>query len=555
MSIGVSFLMAASAFAAAATTGNEGNATMNQNASGIVDGGPRIVNIINFIRAVEPRVEMDLMEPVVNQIRLAKEHNLPATFLLQYDALIEERFVSLLKSELDDRYEVGAWLEIVQPLVEKAGLKWRGRYPWDWYTHVGFSIGYTPQEREKLIDVFMADFKVVFGAYPRSVGSWFIDAYTLGYLADKYGVIASCNCKDQMGTDGYTLWGGYWNQAYYPSRLNALMPAQNAAQQIPIPVFRMLGSDPIYQYDVNVGTAHQSVVTLEPVYKEGGGSPSWVRWFFNVVTDAPCGAFAYAQVGQENAFGWPAMKDGLTDQIALLEGLSKQGKVRVETLADSAKWYKQQFETTPATCVVAMDDWKGEGRRALWYDSKFYRTSIAWEGDSLRIRDIHLFDERYPERYLDSTVTTNWCVYDTLPILDGFSWSSETELAGIRPVLIGADGNAAPLTGGVPRVSQESAKELRIVWPLKPEGVLTLHCEEDGLRLSAEGVANWALDMTWKTEKTPPIESVEERAVHYRHNGFAYALRLAKGTCARVDNEPHIRITPENGTIELTFGR
>ena len=30
------------------------------------------------------------------------------------------------------------------------------------------------------------------------------------------------------GTDGYTLWGGYWNQAYYPSRLNSYMPAQHS---------------------------------------------------------------------------------------------------------------------------------------------------------------------------------------------------------------------------------------------------------------------------------------------------------------------------------------
>lgn len=57
----------------------------------------------------------------------------------------------------------------------------------------------------------------IFGVYPKSVGSWFIDAVTLKYMAERYGVVASCNCKDQIGTDGYTLWGGYWNQGYYPS--------------------------------------------------------------------------------------------------------------------------------------------------------------------------------------------------------------------------------------------------------------------------------------------------------------------------------------------------
>jgi hypothetical protein len=104
---------------------------------------------------------------------------------------------------------------------------------------VGFATGYTPAEREKIIDVYMADFKEVFGYYPRSVASWFIDAQTLKYMYDKYQIVASANCKDQYGTDGYTLWGGYWNQAYYPSKINSYMPAQNAANQIPVPIFRM----------------------------------------------------------------------------------------------------------------------------------------------------------------------------------------------------------------------------------------------------------------------------------------------------------------------------
>lgn len=84
--------------------------------------------------------------------------------------------------------------------------------------------------------------------------------------------MASCNCKDQYGTDGYTLWGGYWNQAYYPSRLNGYMPAQTQEGQIPVPVFRMLGSDPIYQYDTGLGHSIQGVITLEPVYGDAGGS-------------------------------------------------------------------------------------------------------------------------------------------------------------------------------------------------------------------------------------------------------------------------------------------
>ena len=238
---------------------------------------PRIVNIVNFIRNIEPRseeiTETVLYETVARQAAQLAEYGLPATFLLQYDALINPRYRKLLTQDVYPGTEVGGWWEITQPHVEAAGLKWRGRYPWDWHADVGFATGYTPEERRKLVDVYMEKFKEVFGKYPTAIGSWFIDAYTLGYMYDKYGIVASCNCKDQIGTDGYTLWGGYWNQAYYPSRVNAYMPAQTREGQIPVPVFRMLGSDPIYQYDNCVGGALQGVISLEPVYGDSGGPP------------------------------------------------------------------------------------------------------------------------------------------------------------------------------------------------------------------------------------------------------------------------------------------
>src|SRR5581483_3474477 len=228
---------------------------------------PKIVNIVNFIRLLEPRdaaITQDVLyQTVVKQVAIMRKNKLVGTFLLQYDALMDPRYQSLLRSLPKDSFEIGAWWEIPQPLVEKAGLPWRGRYPWDWRANIGFSTGYTPAQREKLIDVYMADFKSIFGYFPQSVGSWFIDVHSLRYMYEKYHIVASSNCKDQYGTDGYTLWGGYWNQAYYPSTINSYMPAQNKQHQIPVPIFRMLDSDPVRQYDTGLDTARQSVITLE----------------------------------------------------------------------------------------------------------------------------------------------------------------------------------------------------------------------------------------------------------------------------------------------------
>jgi hypothetical protein len=520
----------------------------------------RLVNIVNFIRAVEPRGALDLVTPVVRQIALVNAHRLPATWLLQYDALTQGPYVEMLQAGLGPEQEIGGWFEVVQPLVEKAGLPWRGRHPWDWHSHVGFSVGYTPVERERLVDVFMADFFAAFGRYPASVGSWLMDAHTLGYLHDRYGLVASCNCKDQWGTDGYTLWGGYWNQAYYPSRRNAFMPAQTAAAQIPVPTFRMLGSDPIYQYDAGLFDGSnctevqaQGVVSLEPVYTEGGGNPAWVRWFFDIITDAPCLAFGYTQVGQENSFGWPAMAQGLTDQVEWLAALQAEGRVRVVTLADAGRWFTAQFPVTPATAVTALDDYRREGRKSVWYQSRHYRANLYWHGAQCRIRDLHLFHEAYTERYLITACPSAACTYDTLPLAEGFLWSGGGIVSGLVPMCRPADGPAEPLRGGDPRVHEPDTTTLRIQWPLLAGGHLVTTCAEQAISWTAPG-DDWWLEMTWTADAAVPFLQVTGDCLRCRHAGFDYAVRCAPGRLELDLDGRRLRLWPVEGQVRVEMG-
>jgi hypothetical protein len=516
---------------------------------------PRIVNIVNFIRGVEPREPVDLVQPVREQIQLAKKYGIPSTFLLQYDALINPEFVELLKSELGPKDEIGAWIEVVQPQVEAAGLKWRGRFPWDWHTDVGFTVGYSPEERRKLMDVYMEKFKEVFGRYPKSVGCWIIDAPTLNYLSDKYKIVAACICKDQSGTDGYNLWGGYWNQAYFPSRLNAFMPAQTSAQQLNVPVFRMLGSDPIDQYDTGIGAERQGVITLEPVYPEAGGDPQWVRWFFDVNFKEPCLAFAYTQAGQENSFGWAAMEKGLKDQYPLLADLAKKGEIRLETMAESGEWFRKTFDHTPATAIVAPSDFKGRDRGSVWYESRFYRLNFYSEGDSWRIRDIHHFDEKYPERYLEARVETSDAFFDTLPIIDGYNWSTrDGDLAGIRLVGVKPDGSTEHLETGKPVVKETGKDELEIKIPIKAGGQIEIKCTPENVRFSVSGtMKKWVLEMSWSSEEKTAIQGVEGHKIRYNHNNHVYAANFADASVKKESDSNKIVITPQASSITLSF--
>ena len=277
-----------------------------------------IVNIITFIRSVEHRASFSIVEPIEEQIKLIDRYGFKATFLLQYDALLTPEYINLMKALDPNRYEIGLWYEIPRPLCEACGLPWTSELLWDPRCFCDFPVGYTKEQREMLIDEAFRKFKEVFGYYPRSMGSWFYDTHTIRHIEAKYGLDALCNCKEQYGTDGYTLWGGYYGQGYYPAKKNVFLPAQNKENQINIPLFRMLGSDHVYQYDFGMTVSEgarrvQEVITLEPAYtaKGGGGNPKWVDWYLKENYNGECLSFSYAQAGQENSFGWAKIKDGL----------------------------------------------------------------------------------------------------------------------------------------------------------------------------------------------------------------------------------------------------
>ena len=525
---------------------------------------PCIINFVNFIRQVEPRDERFtneyLFQTTANELAQLNEYGFRGTFLLQYDALVDSAYQQLMKEAKEKGHEVGAWWEITEPHVRDAGMTWRGRYPWDWHANVGFATGYTPEERERLVDTYMNRFHEIFGSYPESVGSWFIDAHTLQYFSDKYGITASCNCKDQYGTDGYTLWGGYWNQAYYPSRVNAYMPAQTSEGQIPVPVFRMLGSDPVLQYDNALDSRVQGVITLEPVYTGnggGGGNRQWIEWFLPAMANSKSLGFNYIQAGQENSFGWEAMKNGLTMQMPIIRQLADEGKVRVETLAESGRWFKERYPLTPATSVTVDDDFLHDGRRAAWYDSRFYRIGLFWEGDFFVIRDIHLFDESIESDYLRQAGTSTQCVYTTLPIVDGYLWSTSDERAGLRLVALQGESGTEEIPVFSHSFRQTAADQL-VVDQKTPYGTFTLTLNEDNITCSlrAKKKVNWAMEFTAAPKASLPFDELSAQEMRATWKGHPYAFHLQKGsfeTASSSSGKPTSwRMHPQRGKIVLS---
>ena len=508
----------------------------------------QIVNVINFIRGCEPRQEMDLYTPVIEQIKLINKYDLPATFLLQYDTLCDDRFIEIL-SQINGKTELGVWLEVVQPQCEAAGVKWRGRdgFPWDWHANAGFTVAYGREERERLADALFEKFKDRYGRYPRCIGSWAIDAHTYEYISGKYDVDAACTCRDQWGTDGYTFWGGYYNQAYYPCKNNMFCPAQTADEQINIPVFRMLGSDPIYQYDmgldVNGAAAEwQGVATLEPVYcgRDGGGNPDWVNWYFNENFSGRCIKFGYTQAGQENSFGWGSMCNGLTYQIGKIAELCKEGKLEALTLSDTGAWFKKEFQQTPPTVVSALTDRHGKNRFSVWYDCKNYRADVFGEFDKFWIRDIFLFREGYKERYLYSVNDSTAMTFDNLPFVDGNRYSGGGVRAGLYPF---ADGEELTYKSLEYKEDDNSAS---VIFKGTQAGDVRITMTERGMTVKAE--RDFTLVNASKKAGDEPEKKKEGNTLYLKHNGFEYKLTVTHGS---LENEDTFK--SDNGVMIFEF--
>lgn len=505
----------------------------------------QIINIVNFIRAVEPRCPIDLVTPVKKQIELMKKHRLKGTFLLQYDALILPEYQNILRSLDRECFEIGVWLEVVQPQVEKAGLMWRGRYPWDWHTHCGFTVGYTKEERERLADVLYEEFKSIFGYYPRVFGSWLIDTHTLRYIHSKYGADALCNCKEQYGTDGYTLWGSYYGQAYYPSSSNIFIPAKSEESQIPVPLFRMLGSDPVYQYDFGVDPKKESqgiqgVITLEPVYTAaGGGLTRWVDWYMKENFNGECLSFGYAQAGQENSFGWEAMKNGLEYQFDLFEKLQKAGKITVETLGESGRWFKEKYSTTPASAICAHNAYDDPDKNALWYCSKYYRIGLYGEKGALRIRDLYIFGDDLPDPYENTVCTENHATYETLPVIDGNRFTGNGIMSG---------GYMTFEDGTSPHFDQMIFAETSPSSVTATYGDIKIEFCETGLKITAPRPFTVENKIGVKSGKLPKVKDLSEDRLTLQYNDVEYSLILKQGSFVLPT-----KISSCNNTVEMVF--
>ena len=392
----------------------------------------KIVNIMNFVRTFEPRdaeSERLLFPTAKAELDLSLEMDLPSTFLLEYDALCDERYVELYRSVKDNpKIELGIWYEIVEPLTSAIGIPYNSArgYRWDWNIDPGYSMSYDLDTRRKLIDEAMRKFNEVFGFYPRTVGSWVLDTFTTNHLAENYNIDAFLICRDQINTDAYTMVGGYFSGGYYPSRNNVFTPGSDETR-VNVPVFRLLGADPIHNYDSRKYMSPSAptglgVYTLEPA-SEAGKRPEVIDWFFDTYYGTESIGMAYTQIGQENSF---STYDLITPLRFQYENLIRRG-VKFMTTSETGRLFKSTYERTPVSTVSSLKNWDTPNAKSIYYDCESYTANLFFFEGRVSLRSLYLFDDRVKDTYLTDTCTTFDSIHENLPLVDTYYQRGDTD--------------------------------------------------------------------------------------------------------------------------------
>lgn len=301
-----------------------------------------------FLTLVNPVRDRSLwadntLGPLRSQYAEIARFNFPATWLMQYDTLKDKDLVSEV-SDFGSNQEVGVFLEVSRGLAGDSGVNFPIYTRWSDPGTV-FLSAYSQSERRKLIDKLFTEFKNVYGYYPKSVGAWWIDSYSLNYMVEKYKIAAVLIVADQKVTDSYGVWGQWWGFPYRPSKANILVPASSLENRQDVVVIQWAQRDPVLAYG---GVGDYSGFSLQANdYIHVGQN---INYFKNLVSKYLDCQNPLAQItvgletGQES-LSQPKEYQNQLSYLFTLKGL------KAVTMSDFASEYKNVYEINPGIVV------------------------------------------------------------------------------------------------------------------------------------------------------------------------------------------------------------
>lgn len=374
-----------------------------------------------FITIVNPvRISKYTTDPVASirsQYGIIKRENLPATWLLTYGA-IEHAGVASVVKEMDQRQELGIFMEVTPNFAQEAGVTYNDTGSWHHATSV-FLSGYTQEERIKMIDTMFSSFKEKFGYYPTSVGAWWIDSFSLDYMKNKYGITANLGVADQFSTDGYQVWGQPWSIPFYPSKKHAGIPATSVDSKIDVVTIQWAPRDPLNGYrDSLYSTQDYPLLKLSTDYFDK---------LLDLYAKKHNNKFGQIVVGLEADLNPEGYGKEFANQTISISERWESGEFEVLTMKEFSEWYRWQFPNISPPHTIITRDFLDKPLTTIWYQSPQYRINVLHNDDDeeTSILDLRIYSDEIIEPYYNSPNKSFNLSINTPSIFDDIGFPSD----------------------------------------------------------------------------------------------------------------------------------
>lgn len=325
----------------------------------------------------------------IKQQELAHKYGLKTTIQMTYASLFNKEAIAIAKEHhkiFGD--EIG--LSLLGLPCEEFRKKYKTK---------DFCIWMFSMENKKAIvnDVF-EKFYEIFGFYPASTGSYYIDAELMNYIKEKYPSVkcAVATCWEEgpkayhtCNNSWYTLFdGGPW-APWIPSKQNIHAPAANEEEDSGVVAIPHLSRDLLACFDgngSNFGTHPQNVLR-GMIYD----SKTWeYPYLYNLIDQYRSLAkynrgFCYNMVfvgpGWMNKMGrWEAPYELLVksyeDGMAYYGKLKEEGKAKDLTMSELADYYRATHTYSRPECALWKDILYGSEKQYFWYSDPYMRTCL-----------------------------------------------------------------------------------------------------------------------------------------------------------------------------------
>lgn len=349
-----------------------------------------------FITVVNPiRISNYSTNPSASleaQYLSVQKRNLVATWLFNYDVISDPGIVKVAQT-MDKSQELGLFLEITPHFSFNADVVYNKTDSWHRANSV-FLSGYTQEDRRKLIDEAFEKFKQIFGFYPTSVGAWWIDSYSLGYMKHKYNITGNLTVADQFATDGYQVWGQYWSTPFYPSKYHAGMPAPTLDSKLDVVTIQWAARDPLNGYGRGPASLFSTQDRFEIEYSQR---------LIDLYAKSSGNKFGQITIGLEGDFPPPSYGDGsfFANWLDIVEAEKQRGSTSVVTMKDFSSWYRSNFPDLSPVQITEAEDLLGKAVKSIWYNSPNFRINIVYNYDTkeTKVRDFRTYHSNFQEPY------------------------------------------------------------------------------------------------------------------------------------------------------------